>query len=621
MRLLKPLARPHLPLILLVFLLGTVTAAQAGTLALIQPVWRLVLFPEPSAEVPAGAPAPSSHEVDNRVLRVYSAAGEALVSRGWFDDERMAVLVSVALTALVLGTVTAAAQYWYTRFARLVSFRMIVELRVLLARHLMGLSLRYHNERRFGDLLSRISSDVTTTLNAINTGLKGMLLEPLQGIGYLLVALWIAPLPTLFVTLLVPLAALPISRLTRKVRKRSTKSLSTLGSSVQALTEMFRGIRTVKAFAREDEELGRYRALNEGYLRTSMKMVHSIALMQSWTVFLASAGAGLLVLALGWATIRFQLFESADQMGVFFGAIMMMNNSVRDFTKSWTRVEESVGASVRIAELLDQPADIVEAPGARRLDGFEELRFEDVTFRYPDTDRDAIAALSLVVRKGETLALVGASGAGKTTAVDLVARFIDPTRGRITVDGVDLREVRLADWNAQFALVGQSPFLFHASIADNVRYGRLEASDAEIEDAARAANIHDFVSALPAGYLSDVADMGARLSGGQRQRITIARAVLKRAPLLLLDEATSALDSESEAEVQRALERLKEGHTVIVIAHRLSTVRRADRIAVLDQGRLVELGSHEELLRAGGTYARLHALQDLGARGEAALRG
>ena len=632
----KPLARPYLPQLVLVLVLGMVTAGQAATLALVRPVWDLVLFPaeqvaeteqasHPNAPAPQqGAeehPAlPASAAMNEGLIRAFSTSADRLVARGWFDDKRMAVLVMVALAGLLLGLVTASAQYLFTRTARLVSFRMIVDLRVKLARHLMGLSMRYHNERRFGDLLSRVSSDVTTTLAAINTCLKDMLLEPLQGLGWFVMALVTAPLPTLGVVLLVPLAVMPISRLTRKVRKRSTKSLTTLGSSVQALTEMFRGIRTVKSFAREDVELDRYRALNDGYLRTSMKMVHSIALMQSWTVFLATAGAGFLALVLGWATIHFSLFESASQMATFFVAIMMVNNILRSFTKSWTRVEESVGASVRIAELIDERVDLVEASNPRRLSGFEEIRFEDVSFRYPGSETEAIESLSLTVRRGETLALVGASGAGKSTIVDLVARFIDPTRGRIAVDGVDLREIALADWNAQYALVGQTPFLFHASITDNIRYGKLEATQAEVEQAARAANIHEFIAALPAGYATDVADMGQRLSGGQRQRMTIARAILKGAPLLLLDEATSALDSESEAEVQRALERLMVGHTVIVIAHRLSTVRNADRIAVLDAGRLVELGTHEELLRREGTYARLHALQDLGSRGEPALR-
>jgi ABC-type multidrug transport system fused ATPase/permease subunit len=219
--------------------------------------------------------------------------------------------------------------------------------------------------------------------------------------------------------------------------------------------------------------------------------------------------------------------------------------------------------------------------------------------------------VDLVVRPGEKLALVGPSGSGKSTLVDLLARFLDPTAGRITVDGVDLRQVSLDDWTANYAMVGQVPFLFHATIGENLRYGKPDATAEEVRAAARAAQIHDFIESLPQGYDTDVADAGARLSGGQRQRIAIARALLKGAPLLLLDEATSALDSESEAAVQGALDELMRGRTVVVVAHRLSTVRNADRIAVFEAGRLVELGSHAELLSRDGVYSRLHALQQV----------
>jgi ABC-type multidrug transport system fused ATPase/permease subunit len=253
---------------------------------------------------------------------------------------------------------------------------------------------------------------------------------------------------------------------------------------------------------------------------------------------------------------------------------------------------------------------VVEKPGARAIRGLGSgLRFERVSFAYAAGGGDAVADFELSVRPGETLALVGPSGAGKSTIVDLVARFIDPTRGRITVDGLDLRDLTLDSWTAQYAMVGQTPFLFHTSIGENIRYGRADATPEQVERAARAAGIHDFVAGLPHGYETDVADAGSRLSGGQRQRITIARAFLKDAPLLLLDEATSALDVESEKVVQEALERLMTDRTVIVIAHRLSTVRNADRIAVMDQGRLAELGTHAELLVRGELYARLHAAQ------------
>jgi ABC-type multidrug transport system fused ATPase/permease subunit len=426
------------------------------------------------------------------------------------------------------------------------------------------------------------------------------------------VAFFLAPQATLGVVLVLPLALWPVARLTRRVRKGSKKSLSSLGDSVQSLSQMFQGVRTVKAFGGEEREIERYRTLNRTYLASAMRMVRAIALTHAWTVFYSIAGVVALVFVIGWLRIRGQLFSDGVTMIAFLGAIGQLSRYVKDITKSWTKVEESVGAAARIQELLDEAPDVVESPEPRRIARIErEIRFEGVSFRYPGGEAPAIRELTLAIRPGETLALVGPSGAGKSTLVDLLARFIDPSEGRILVDGVDLRTLALRDWNALYAMVGQVPFLFHSSIGENIAYGRPGASQAEIEAAARAAHIHDFVARLPQGYATNAADMGSRLSGGQRQRITIARALLKEAPLLLLDEATSALDSESEAEVQRALDELMKERTVVVVAHRLATIQRADRIAVLEHGRLVELGRHDELIARRGVYARLWALQKL----------
>jgi subfamily B ATP-binding cassette protein MsbA len=335
-------------------------------------------------------------------------------------------------------------------------------------------------------------------------------------------------------------------------------------------------------------------------------------LTQAWTTFSTQVGLGALLLAVGIGGIYSDLFSDVGSLSGFFIFNAQAYTHIKRFTRALTRMEESVGASVRLQELLDEEPDIVEAEGAVELDGFyNELAFRDISFEYPEGDGSALSHLDLEVRRGETLAIVGSSGSGKSTLMALVCRFFDPTTGVLEVDGHDLRNVSLDSWTSLFSMVDQAPFLFHTSIAENLRYGKRDATDDELVAACKAAQIHDFIESLPEGYQTNVADAGARLSGGQRQRITIARALLKGAPILLLDEATSALDTESERGVQEALETLMEGRTVIVIAHRLSTIQNADRICVLEHGKLVELGTHAELSAKGGAYARALELQKM----------
>ncbi|MBL8695187.1 MAG: ABC transporter ATP-binding protein [Planctomycetes bacterium] len=523
--------------------------------------------------------------------------------------EKTALLVAIAGGVVVFTLLGALCQYAFQAASRSLSLRILADLRQDLASHILRLGMQYHTSARKGDLLSRATTDVGIVLTALALFFDDLILEPAQLLGNVVLALVGDAKLTILVLVLVPIVGIPLAIFGRRVRKGARKSLAALGESTEAMSQMFAGIRVVKAFRMEERELQEFRETNERWIDRSMTVVRAKALTESSTHLLTNAGFALLICGIGLAHLQWGVLAGIGSMSVWFVGFATMYQHIRRISKGYQTVQESLGAAERLFEIFDiRPAAATQPSGRRRLDGpIREVELRDVSFAYDQ--EPVLDHVSFRIEAGETIAVVGPSGAGKSTLLDLVARFYDPQSGAILVNGIDVRELAPDAWFAAWALVDQQPFLFHASIRENVAYGKPNATDAEVRAALGAANLLEFVESLPAGIHTEVGDRGARLSGGQRQRLTIARALLKNPPILLLDEATSSLDSESEAAVRDALEKLMVGRTSLVVAHRLSTVRNASRLLVVDRGRIVEMGTHDQLLATGGVYRRLHDMQ------------
>jgi len=516
------------------------------------------------------------------------------------------------MLAATLGVVIVMAAATYARFyfVSWIGERVTADLRRAVFDHLLSLPPSYFELMRTGEVISRLTNDTTMLETVIGSSASMAIRNALLMTGGLVMLALTSGKLTLLVLVGVPLVLVPIIFFGRRVRKLARASQDRVGDVGAYVDEALHEIRTVQAYGHEDVDRRQFGARVEDAFGTALLRIRQRAFLVAAVIVLVFGAVGVILWIGGHDVVAGRI--TAGQLSAFVFYAVIVAGAAGTISEVVGDLQRAAGATERLFELMAiEPAIRAPAhPAALPEPARGEVALHDVTFRYPSRpDAAALSAFTLAVRPGEKIALVGPSGAGKTTVFQLLLRFYDPERGSVRIDGVDLREADPAAVRARLAVVPQDPVIFAASVQENVRYGRPEASDDEVRAACEAAYATEFIERLPEGYASFLGERGVRLSGGQRQRLAIARAILADRPILLLDEATSALDAESERMVQLALERLMAGRSVLIIAHRLATIRHADRIAVMEDGRIVATGTHDELTRSNPLYARLAALQ------------
>ena len=509
------------------------------------------------------------------------------------------VLICLAIPAIM--TLRSLCSYGNTYCMQWVSNKVVTDIRGQLFNKMVRSSMDFFNKMRSGLLISRITNETRVVQMALTAVSSDIFKQPVLIVGAISVLFLMDWKFTLITLVLFPTCLLPLRIYGRRARKALRGQFEGMGEMVVTMQETFAGIRVIKSFAREAHQEKEFKRSNQMQFSQMMRIIRSMEATGPLVETIAAVGIGLALL---------YVYAANLSAGRFFGlisGIFLLYDPIKTLSKLQIVMQQSITATTAIFALLDTKPTVQDSPDASKLTSATgAIDFENVTFRYANTVTDAVSDLTLHIEPGKSYALVGASGAGKSTILSLILRLYDPTSGAVKIDGRDLRSVMQKSLREQMGLVTQETFLFHDTIFSNIQFGRLDATPEEVREAARAAYAHDFIVAQPKGYETVIGDKGCLLSGGQQQRLAIARAVLKNAPILLLDEATSSLDSESEQQIQKALAELATGRTVIAIAHRLSTVLSADQIIVMDGGHIKEIGTHAELLEKSGYYRRLY---------------
>ena len=578
------------------------------TIYLMVPLMQTLFSPDKANQSIAAAKA------SNTDLNWFESIKESIVSA--FNNLILAgdniplILIRICIVLFSAFLLKNAFGYLQAYFLAYAEQGVIRDLRNKVYDHLHKLPMSFFKNEKTGNLISRVTNDVYVVQTSISAVFLNLVREPLTIITCLAIAIMLSWRLTLASVIVVPVSVIIISWLGLKIRKQSSILQQKMSDITTVLHETITGVKIVKAFGMEDYESNKFHKETQSFFKTNLRIarIRNIAspTTETLTVIIAA-----FMLYYGGSLVLIDKTLSAEAFLTFFLAISQMMNPIKELSGVNNRIQESSAAAIRVFEILDTEPKIRNYEDSVEKKGFENyVRFEDVSFKYDDGIEQVLDNISFEVKKGEIIAFVGSSGSGKTTLVDLIPRFFDPTGGRILIDGTDIKKIKIEDLRKMMGIVTQETVLFNESAKANIAYGMFDCSMERIVAAAKAANAHDFIMELPNKYDTILGEKGTKISGGQRQRISIARAILKNPPIMILDEATSALDNESEVLVQEAIERLMRERTTFVIAHRLSTIRNADRIIVLDKGKIVQDGKHEQLLTdKDGIYKKLYELQ------------